>query len=59
MRCFEAQCPGGFPNVAGVEFPLASEQPGGCGAVDADELAPLGGGHADVSEVSGEEFMQR
>ena len=45
-------------DVAGVEFTLAAEKAGGGGAVDADSLAPLGGGHADVFEVSGEEFMR-
>ena len=45
--------------MAGVELALAVEKPGRGRAVDADELAPLGGGHADVFEVGGEEFMGR
>ena len=45
--------------MAGIEFPLATEKSGCGGAVDADELAPLGGGHADVFEVGGEKLMGR
>ena len=59
MRGFQTESLGGFPNVGGVEFPLAAEKPGSGGAVDADELAPLGGGHADVFEVGGEKLMRR
>ena len=58
MRGFKTERLGDFSTVGGVEFPLAPEKAGGGGAVDADELAPLGGGHADVFKVSGEEFIR-
>jgi len=44
-------------DVVGVELSFSSEKAGGGRAVDADELAPCGGGHADVVEVGGKEFM--
>ena len=56
---FEVKRLGGFPDMGGIELALASEKPGGGGAVDPDELAPPGGGHADVFEVGGEEFVRR
>ncbi len=59
MRGFEVERLGGFPDVSGIELALATEKAGGGGAVDADELAPLGGGHADVFEMGGEELMRR
>ena len=59
MRGFKTEHLGGFPDVGGVEFPLAAEKAGRGGAVDADELAPLGGRHADVFEVGGEKLMRR
>ncbi len=59
MRCFKVQHLRSFPNVDSVEFSLAAEKPRGSGAVDADELAPHGSGHADVFEMGGEELVGR
>lgn len=58
MRGFETESLGGFPNVGDVEFSLAAEKTGSGGAVDADEFAPLGGGHADIFKVSSEKLMR-
>lgn len=58
-RSFKIQRLRGFPDVGGVELALATEKAGGGGAVDADELAPVRGGHADVFEVGGKELMRR
>ena len=44
--------------MGGIEFALATEEAGCGGAVDADEFAPLGGGHPNVFEVSGEKLMR-
>ena len=44
--------------MGGTELAFTPEKAGSGGAVDADELAPIGGAHADIFQVSGEKLMR-